>query len=106
MRTRIFYHKGESWEVVGDAPPPAPRAFMIGGRGDTMDPMRSMADGRMYTSRSTYLRETEAQGYHVVEGDMASTIPKPATVVYTREERFAVEKAVVDVIEAKGLEGG
>ena len=104
MRTRTVWRRdGTSFEVDPDAIS-RPRAFMIG-RPDTMDPMRSQADGRMYTSRSRYMAETGARGYHVVEGDMASTIRKPAKVRYTREERFEVEKAVNDVIEEKGLEG-
>jgi hypothetical protein len=42
---------------------PIPRVHIIG---DTVRPMRSMADGKLYDSKSKYKAEVKALGYEIV----------------------------------------
>ena len=53
----------------------AGRAPMI--RPDGMDPIRSMADGRMYDSRSAYERSVRAAGCEIVGNDRAPFERRP-----------------------------
>jgi hypothetical protein len=44
---------------------------------DSMDPIRSMADGRMYDSKSAYYRSVRAAGCEIVGNDTASLRHRP-----------------------------
>lgn len=71
-------------EVPPDYKAPA-RAFHIG-RPDTVEPFKSMANGRMYDSVSRYKADIKAQGYEIV-GD---------------EKRFMMDQPTLDVPDAEG----
>ncbi|RAK51206.1 hypothetical protein DJ017_19815 [Phenylobacterium soli] len=44
---------------------------------DSMDPIRSMADGRMYDSKSAYRRELRARGCYELGNDSVSRAASP-----------------------------
>lgn len=60
-RRRWIWIEGKGLvEVSPEAPPPRPRVHFIG---DQHRPFRSMADGKMYDSKSRYRAEIKARGY-------------------------------------------
>lgn len=66
MGERLFWSAhGKCWVPQ---PPPAPRRGPYIKR-DSMDPIVSHADGKVYDSKSVYEAELRAQGYMVVGND-------------------------------------
>jgi hypothetical protein len=60
------------------APPLHARASAPMVRPDAMDPLRSMADGRVYESRSAYYASVRAAGCEIVGDERASLERRPA----------------------------
>ena len=54
--------------------PPRPRVHI---QGDTAEPFRSMADGRMYTSVSRYKAEVKARGFEIVGDEKRYMMDQP-----------------------------
>jgi hypothetical protein len=71
VRQRIVWLNGQRFEVDPDWRPP-PRLFHI--QGDTHEPFQSMADGKMYTSKSRYRAELKAHGYEEVACSLESRL--------------------------------
>ena len=63
------------WQPVPDLPR-SPRVYI---HGDTIEPMRSMANGRHYTSKSRYFADAKALGYECVGNEFKymTTIERP-----------------------------
>lgn len=71
MRERYVYRNGELVNVL-DLEYEAPKRSPLGAPMiifDNMQPIRSMADGRMYDSKSSYERGVRATGCRVVGND-------------------------------------
>ena len=73
-RQRIVWLNGQRMEVDPDWSPPPRRFYIIG---DQHRPFRSMADGRMYDSKSRYRAEAKARGYVELGNDQIEPA-KPA----------------------------
>lgn len=88
MKRHWIYRDGEGLvEVCRQAP--RPRVHI---RGDTIEPMRSMADGKHYTSLSRYRAELKARGYEQVGNERAAFEPEPFKSDGIPELRETVEQ--------------
>lgn len=75
---RDFHDHDKPWPrecAAHFAPPPQGRAPYI--RTDGMEPIRSMADGRIYDSKSAYYGSVRAAGCEVVGDDKAPFDRRP-----------------------------
>ena len=70
-RQRFVWRGG--WMLVGDNHRPRPRIHIIS---DSHEPFRSMADGRVYDSKSEYRRTLKDKGYVELGSDHDSHSPR------------------------------
>lgn len=73
MRRRYIWREC-AWVDAAEAPPRVATGIQV--IPDTIDPFRSMADGRFYDSKSAYRRDLRARGYEEVGNE------RPALVRY------------------------
>ena len=102
MRQRLCrscrcWHELDSWpvecmpETVGARSDAIPVPMFIS---DTMEPVKSMADGRIYDSKSAIRAGYKAGGFVEVGNDTSILKPKPAARPDPKAINDAVEKAV------------
>lgn len=88
-------------EIAPDAPSPGRGGFTY--IADECEPFRSHADGKMYTSKSSYRRELRARGF-VEVGDQkgylqsGTTVPNVPKREYVNEIKRAARQLGMDVL--------
>lgn len=89
LRKLYVVRDGKIVELTASAPGEVSAPFV---QQDTMDPLRHPISGRIYDSKSEYMKETRAHGCEVVGNELLSQKPR-------RTKEVITEKVVLDRIE-------
>lgn len=98
MRRRLLWRNGDWLEIPQDYTPPRRKGPYI--ISDTQEAFKSMADGKMYESKSEYRRSLREQGYVEMGNDL------PAEKTYQPQNVGRDIKDALEQVKAgKGVKG-